>query len=299
VKINKITLIALSVALVFSGSCGDKKTDGGIATAEFLPQEFPGFQIVRTSDVRTYIGKSLWEYINGGAELYHLYNFQEVATADYRKNQIEIVADVYNFASEDDAYGMYSMIRSPDVESIRLGVEGFMAPASLNFVRGKFLVRLTGFDESSEGGLLLVELGEEMNRLLPGTTARPRSFSLFPADSSIAGTDKYYTESFLGHKFLTQVYCRDYRVNGDSVTLFLSEDETGKKFLEWSELADRTDKKLPAPEGLPFDNNLSFLFNDSFYGKVMIGLKASQIVGLVGYSAKQKDYFEQWLNSLQ
>lgn len=297
-KTNRIILLVLCISFAFWGGCGNKKGDRDIATAEFLPREFPRIEMVRTSELRTYAGKSLWEYINGGAELYHLYNFREVVTADYKKADIEIVADIYKFASEDDAYGLYSMIRSPDVEVIHLGVEGFIAPARLNFVKGEFLVRLTGFDESLESGLSLINLSEEIDLILPGTKNRPAFFSLFPADSSLTLGDRYYTESFLGHRFLQQIYCQDYLLGGDSVTLFLSEDKTGEKFLQWSELADRTDKKLPAPEELPFDDDLYFIFDDSYYGKILTGLKEGRMVGMIGYNPKQRSYFEQWINSL-
>ncbi len=206
------TLILLLALLM---ACGEDKDEHKIDVNALLPANLPTIGLERTSEIRIFDDKGLWEYINGGAELYLMYNFVEVATADYKHNDIEIVVDLYRFASEDDAFGLYSMFRTPDVRIIRLGVEGFTAPASLNYAKGKFLVRLVGYDESAAGSLALVNLAEEIGKLLPGTTDIPAMFGFFPSENQIPSTEKYYIESCLGPKSLQQVVYPGYFYGGD------------------------------------------------------------------------------------
>lgn len=292
-------LIVITLLTLLSLACSDKKEDSTLDLSGYLPENIASIGLERTSEIRAYVGKSLWEYVNGGAELYHLYNFAQVATADYRKGEIEIIVDIYQFATADDAYGIYSMFRPPDATIIQLGVEGFTAPASLNFIKGEYFVRLTGFDESIESSLAMVNLAEEIGKTITGTNDLPSAFSLFPAKKKLPATGKYYAESFLGQKALTQVYSQDYLIGEDSLTLFLSQDELGEKYLQWSEHAERIDRKTPVSQGLKFDDRQAFVFDDNFYGKVIVGLKKRKLVGIVKYDTEHKKFFAEWLNSLR
>ncbi len=297
-KSLKIFVLISTVILLLSG-CGEKETENRINMNLYLPAIFKAIGLERASDIRTFSGESLWEYIDGGADLYLAYNFIEVATADYKKGEIEIVADLYRFKSADDAYGVYSMIRSPGVQIIHLGVEGFIAPASLNFTRGEFFVRLTGFDESAESSMAMVNLAEEINKLLDGRNEPPAAFSLFPRGDIISFTDKMYAESFLGQKFLTRVYTRGYRIGKDSVTLFLTDDGSGAKFLEWSKLAEKSGDLYTDSVGLPFDMSHGRSLEDKYHGIILFGLKGGRLVGMINFNDRHKLFIARWLEILQ
>jgi hypothetical protein len=285
------------LTLIFIG-CGDKKETAPIEMSNILLENFPDIGLERTSDIKLYRGRFLWEYINGGAELYLLYNFVEAATADYKKSNTEIIVDIFLFGSSDDAFGIYSMFRSSDVQIVRLGIEGFVAPASVNFVKGRYLVRLVGCDESAESSLTLVNLADEINKLLAGTTSRPEMFNHFPLDQVIPSTEKYYVESFLDQKFLQTVYCQDYLIDGDTLTLFISPDQMGAKYLKWSEFAGRTNLRESVPGSLPFDGGYAFIFRDRFHGTIIAGLKSGKLAGIIGYHGKYSAFLAAWLNSL-
>jgi hypothetical protein len=279
-------------------ACGGGEKESNVDMNSFLPASFPDIGLERISEIKTYNNKELWEYIDGGAELYLSYNFVEVATADYKRDSIEIVPDIYRFDNDIDAFGLYSMFRMPDVQVIQLGVEGFTAPASLSFVKGKYLVRLVGFDETPEGSTALINLAEGINRLLPGTTEPPAMFNYFPTENQVPLTDKYYIESFLGVKTLTQVYSREYFINGDSISLFLAYDSSGAKYMAWNEIAKKTGREKPAPSDLPYDEAYVFIINDAYYGEIIVGLRNQKLVGIVNYSKKQRELLTQWLDSL-
>ena len=298
-KSGKYIIAIIFISIFQLMTCGGEKSVPKIDISTLLPVSFPAIGTERASEIRTFNDKELWEYIDGGAELYLSYNFDEVATADYKHEDIEMVVDLYRFDSDIDAFGLYSMFRTPDVQIIKLGVEGFTAPATLNYVKGKFLVRLVGYDETSAGSLALVNLAQEIDKLLPGTTELPAMFGAFPSNNHIPSTEKYYAVSFLGQKALQQVYTRDYLIESDSLSLFLTYDSSGAKYMGWNDIAEKTGRKKPAPTDLPFDEGHTFIVEDGYYGEIIVGLRNQKLVGIVNYNKKRRELLTDWLNSLQ
>ena len=242
---------------------------------------------------------TLWEYINGGAELYHNYGFVEVATADYSKDSAEIVADVYRFSSGVNAYGLYSMLRPEEADVIMLGTEGYLSPSSIQFVRGPYLIRVVAYDDSDETNLALVNLAYALNKLFVVPQTPPEAFSLFPDSGRVPNTDKYWARSFLGQAFLTSVFSRDYMLDSTYVTLFVSENEADSKALAWSKLAGELQKLQPAPEGLTYDGDSGFLTEDGYYGRIVVGTLGGRLVGMAGYQDHCKPFVQQWLSGLK
>jgi hypothetical protein len=187
------------------------------------------------------------------------------------------------------------MFRSPGVDLISLGVEGFVDPASLTFIKDAYMVKLVGYDESVEMSLAMTNLAEEIAALITGVVEPPDEFDRFPVGTVVATADKFYAESYLGQKFLTDIFTRDYVMNDDTVSLFYADDETGAKYLEWAAVADKSNKKEPAPEGMTFDSDYGFVFDDSFYGPILVGLKGDKMFGMVGFDDDRADFFRQWL----
>lgn len=295
VIIGIILLVGLVAGL--SGCGNDEKKIESIA-AGYLPEVSQRVDLKQSSEIRIYTGESLWEYINGGAEVYLLYGFREVATVDYSSEDINIVADIYRFDTPVNAYGLYSTMRPDNAETVGLGVEGFIDPGTINFVRGDILVRLVGYEDTDESHIALINLAEEINTLIPGIATRPAAFALFPAENRIALTDKYYAELFLGQRFLTEVYSLGFDIRSDSLTLFLTTDSLGGKFLEWRNYATRLKTTREASADIPYDEEYGFIIDNNFHGQIVVGLKNGRLLGMTNYSQKHKDFLIDWINSL-
>jgi hypothetical protein len=76
-------------------------------------------------------------------------------------------------------------------------------------------------------------------------------------------------------------------------------DSTGGKFAEWRRYSEKIEKQLSLPEDIPFDSGYGMRIDDSFYGDIVAGLKKGYLVGMVGFSQKQKEYFIDWLNKFE
>ncbi|SYZ74796.1 exported hypothetical protein [Candidatus Zixiibacteriota bacterium] len=298
-KRRLILVTVVAVVLLAVLACSKKKTEDVISARQLLPEKNAPENIVRSSEIKTYVGNDLWQYIDGGAELYHLYNFQEVATADYKSDSIELVTDIYRFDNATDAFGLYSMLRPPTATIVLLGTEGFTSPGELIFVKGVFVVRIMGYEKNEAADKILTSLGQEIDRLITAPGKRPNAFLLFPVKNSLGASDKYYSQSFLGQRTLSRFYCQDYLLDGDTVTLFLSSDETGEKFLNWQEYATSLNKIQNPPDSLSYDSAKAFLIDDSFNGPTVVGLKRGKILGMMRYRETYRPFLSDWLKSFQ
>jgi len=297
---DRLNLLVVTIIAVMLGlACGGEQPASNQDTAGYLAASYDAIGVGRSSPPRTFIGQDLWEYINGGAELYHTCGFIEVATADYRKDETEMVVDLYRFDSAVNAFGLYSMLRPDEADLAKFGVEGHIAPSKIEFVKGDLLVRVIGFDQSDETGLALINLADEINKQLPGGTQLPPAFGLFPSDNAVKGSTRYYAEAFLGQSFLAGVYCQDYLLDTNRVTLFLCEDAGGAKLLEWSGLAEEMGALGSEPDGLSFDDGKAFIVDNSFYGQIVVGLHAGRMVGIVGYVDEYQSVLSGWLESME
>jgi hypothetical protein len=291
-------LILLFVLSLLACGGGEQRPTSEGLTAYF-PAVVEGGQLEKVSEIRTFVGDSLWEYIDGGAELYHTYGFVKVSTADYRASDVELVLDLYEFATPDGAYGLYSMLRPDNPDLVPLGVEGFFTGSSLDFVKGNVIARVIGFDETPATGEAIRNLATQIASLLPGTTARPAMFDLFPQEGVIANTDKMIGESFLGYAFLKSVYTRDYVVGSDTLTLFVLNDPDGIALAEWFTQVSEKERSPVSLVDLPFDENYSLLITNPYYGDVLAGLRKGKLVGVIKFSDRHFKFVSDWLASIQ
>jgi hypothetical protein len=120
-----------------------------------------------TGTTRDFPADKLWEYINGDAERYLQAGVERALTADYRyQEKVEAVAEIYIMKAPAGAQKILDSESAVGSQPLRLGDEARLFPASLVFRTGRFLVRLTAFQESPEISKALVELGKEIRKRL-------------------------------------------------------------------------------------------------------------------------------------
>ena len=130
-----------------------------------------------------------------------------------------VTIDLYEHSDDLNAFGIYSQERLPGSTRIPLGVEGYTEQGILNFLKGRYYVKVSGY--GLRGDSLLTNFASLMEESIDGTNLLPREFSLFPAEGRIPGTEMYIPGDYLGHSFLQSVYTVDYKRDGNAVTLFL------------------------------------------------------------------------------
>jgi hypothetical protein len=100
---------------------------------------------IMEDNVKLFTRDTLFDHINGEAELYFPYGFDILATAIYTNKtnpQSAILADVYRMGSLLDAFGIYSNYRKANSERASIGAEGFISPTQLMFYQDRYFIRL-------------------------------------------------------------------------------------------------------------------------------------------------------------
>jgi hypothetical protein len=297
---RNIILAFVSAAVALLAACGELRspTADSIA-ARCLPERLPSLGLVRAGDIVSYAGDSLFNYIDGAAEMYHKYDFQEVHVAKYAKDGTDATVDLYRFEGPDMAYGMYTMLRPAQPDSVRLGTEGFAYGPVLVFTKGAYLVNVEAYDQEVFTRALLEELAAAVEKQLPRAQGRPAEFQMFPEEGRLANTDKIYADSFLGRGFLTGVYTVDYEMDGEPVTLFLMRDEDGEKLRQWADAAAAPEADVASSGPLPYEDAKGRLLADSYYGLIAAGPAAGWLAGVVGYHPAHLPMLTAWLETLE
>jgi hypothetical protein len=160
-------------------------------------------------------------------------------------------------------------------------------------------VKLVAFPDNEESQLAMINLAEELESGLPGTSEYPSKFNIFSPENVIPATNQYLAESFLGMQFMNQVYSQEYLVNSDTLKMFISADSTGEKYLKYSEYIKNIGNTESAPDDIGLNPDYSFMYEDNFYGTVLIGLVNRNLVGVINYRPAHKKFVHEWLINLK
>jgi hypothetical protein len=142
-----------------------------------LPAEAAGW----TWDEREmkYNSKTLFDYMDGAAELYLVYGFQNLTVRRFEKaNQPAITLELYEMASPEDAYGVFSFERQD--EDVGIGQGSEFGGGSLRFWKGKYFVSIY-----ADGGGVVVEsailtMGRTMADSIREMGPEPKLVDLIP-----------------------------------------------------------------------------------------------------------------------
>ena len=138
-----------------------------------------------------YDRKTLYGYMDGGAEVYLAFDFREVFVRRYDDAEgNELVLDIYDMGSPAEAFGMFSCDRQDPDAGIGQGSE--YGPGLLRFWRGRYFVSITvsGNEEKAEKAVL--ELGKAVAPVLGPDGAPPDMIRLLPSAGLLADKTAYF-----------------------------------------------------------------------------------------------------------
>jgi hypothetical protein len=180
-----LTVLAFPALMALSG--GNVKDFGPKIPKQVLDWKAAG-------DDAVFSRKTLFDYMDGGAEVYLAYNFQEVFVrkyADTADNEINL--DIYDMGSPAEAYGMFSIDRQDPEAGIGQGSEYGLG--LLRFWRGRYFVSITVSGDEAKAEKALLELGKKVAPLLGPDGAPPEMLKLLPIAGRKADTLSYFHDS--------------------------------------------------------------------------------------------------------
>lgn len=158
---------------------------------------------------------SLWEYINGAAELFLTYRFSELVVADFEQGEAALTVSVYDMGGKLDAYGVYETEKPQQAETLPgVGAAAVLQPPYQGLlIKGRFYVKF----ESGGGDVTAEVLGAAMKDVavgLPGDDSLPPELASLPETGRIPGTVAFAGSDFLGFEDLKSCLYADYAGEG-------------------------------------------------------------------------------------
>ncbi|MFO7655956.1 MAG: DUF6599 family protein [Bacteroidales bacterium] len=249
-----------------------------IACADGLASLFPhleGWELKVES--QEYTADNLWELINGAADVFLIYGFQDLHIGEYANNSGDAVrVELYRHSTSNNTYGIYTSERMPDYTFINIGTEGYTSFGALNFFAGEYYVKIfwSGQGEASEP--VLKEVADKIEISLQQQASWPEELSLFPKENRLEKTDGFTSESFLGYSFLNNAFTVGYNVNDAEFKMFIinlpTVEQAKALLIKYFETIKHAGYN---PEVY------HYVVDDPYNGKVGIGIEKSFLYGII------------------
>lgn len=161
--------------------------------SEYLPEDDQIQGWKKQGKSQHYEGEGLYEYIDGGAEIYHEYGFKSVIVQDFVHSVGKSVSvEIFEMASPESAYGIYTFKTNAKGKKVPIGTDAQLADYYLNFWKGPILVTLTGFDETEDTIKGLLDIAQAIDSRLDTTGQRAEIVSLLPEQDLVPQSVKYF-----------------------------------------------------------------------------------------------------------
>ncbi len=292
IMIPLFTMVVLGNIAVFSG-----QKEKGLELETLLP-ELENWKI--TEETQKYFPGTLFEYINGAAEAYLSYNFNELFVAQYKKinTQANMSLEIYDMGNEKNSFGIYSAERYPDNNFIEIGTQGYLENETLNFISGQYYVKLVCFDCEAHSGDFLCKFSMGIIKNVQSKGEFPPALKIFPGEGLIPNSEKYILKNFMGYSFLHDGYMADYSVNSMEFSCFIIEGEDSQDADQM--LFDYLEAKESSnPEKV----ELGYHIKDRYYENIFIAKSKNYIFGVLnikaGFEETGKKYLEKLGKSME
>lgn len=169
----------------------------------FVNKPLPG-RIVGNGAPSFYKPDTLYQYIDGAADVYLLYDFRSLLHQDFKNGSADLTADIYEMKTAEDAFGMFSSERSASYKFTATGIEGYHSKGVMNFVQDRYYVKLTGSGTNAD--LSLDQLANTISQRIGGIRLLPTLLRKLPQSNLVPHSHQYIRKDPLGHAFLSPAY---------------------------------------------------------------------------------------------
>lgn len=122
---------------------------------------------ISSGRMRSFKGTDLFNYINGGAELFLEFGFEELRVQYFQKGPDEISIDVYRMASPEAALGIYLMKCGKETPDSSISARNSANPYQLTIVKGNCFVLTGNFSGNAANIPAMIALTDKVLKAIP------------------------------------------------------------------------------------------------------------------------------------
>ncbi|MEN8153930.1 MAG: DUF6599 family protein [Acidobacteriota bacterium] len=232
-------------------------------------------------DIETYTPDTLFEYINGAADLFLSYDFRKLYSRSY-KNEREgsLTIDIYRHRDIKNCFGIYSQEKPDEGKFLETGVQGYYEEGVLNFFKGPFYVKISSFDLGKDDYSVLYAAASGISDNIMAEEKFPEVLRFFPEKGKVENSEKYINVNFMGHSFLHSSFIADYKFENREGRIFIidAESESGSE-----EIIKKYTAFIMSKGEKIFKSKGGYIFADPYYrssGKMYIRIHGRYVYGL-------------------
>jgi len=231
----------------------------------------------KIENVQVYSPESLYDYINGAADLYLTYDFKELKVGEFnRGDRASVIVEIYRHGSAANAFGIYSQERLANADFLDIGSQGYYEEKVLNFLCGSYYVKISSSGISGDDRNILVRFAEGTAQKLAGEKGFPPLLQAFPEEGRVKNTEKFIAKNFLGYSFFSSAFTADYQLADQKFKLFIMEASSREDarsrlqryFQQLKRLQeDPAEKKYEISD--PYHGNFGLFLKGKYFGGIL------------------------------
>jgi hypothetical protein len=141
-----------------------------------LPEQFMSY---RVTDKMDFTGKELYDYINGGAELYLSYGLASMTGCKYNGDSLpQVTVEIYEMTSPKNAFGVYTQSRDKEERNYGQGSQSF--PDFILFWKDRYFVIVYAQDVVPESEAAIQYLAALIDKSIPDEGEKPSIVNVLP-----------------------------------------------------------------------------------------------------------------------
>jgi hypothetical protein len=243
-------------------------------------QNIDGWQAA--DDFQHFDSETLYDHINGAADFYLGYKFQELWVIPYTNDQGQaLTLEVYRHADSNCAFGIYAEERPEGVTTINLGIEGFVTDGTAYCFMGDCYIKVLSGNPAPTNKQL-INFTQSIAASIADTTAYPQQVGWFPAPGKIARSERFIPDKFLGLDGFDGVFTCRYENSGNKFKMFVitgEESTIEKTFTNY--LAHCGAKKSSKTN--------QYLLKDKYNGSVFLIYQKGILAGITEHPTPKKE----------
>lgn len=283
--IPTLFIVLLATAFLFL-----PKASSGEASQKIFPA-IEGWE--KSGKVSSFSPDNLFDYINGAAELYLSYDFQDLLVSEYLDAEgASVVIEVYRHKTPNHAFGIYSQEKPSEGDFLKIGAQGYLEETILNFLSGEYYVKINCYEAGEGTKESLLTFAKKMAENLGGQASLPKLSNIFPSKGKKKNSEKFIARDFLGYQYLHSSFTADYEVADVDFKLFIIEGDDStdceKMISQYFQKTGSAEKKLK--EG-------NFTIVDPYHGEIVFSWKGKYIWGVI--QSKDDDSQAKYLSLIE
>ncbi len=199
--------LCISLAIVASQAYAQ----GPDSLRKYLPENASITPWKADGQPKVFKGKELYNYIDGGAEIFFEYGFTQAIAQRHTSGDTSITVDIYEMNHPKAAFGIYSVQRDSDMPALEVGDDGTTADTVVSFIQERFYVVVTANRSAKDTKKASVRIARAVSQKINKSSQLPDLIGMLPP-SNLVPRSQGYVSGLLGLN--TQLYLGDSNILG-------------------------------------------------------------------------------------